>query len=453
MTRDLFRIGNTLASLFVVTFMFISSGQAAESTWQAGFSRVIITPDEPMWLSGYAGRTAPSEGKVHDLYARAAALRDPAGKTVVMVSTDLIGVPAKMAKVVSDAVIANHGLSRADLMFTCSHTHCGPALDDALTHIYFLNAEERAKVDRYQQQLNGKLIKLIGEAIAALEPAQLSTGIGHTEFAVNRRPPIGQGPIDHDVPVLRVMSADGKTVRGILFGYACHNTTLSFQLFCGDYAGFAALYLEDRHPDAVALFFLGCGADQNPLPRRTLELCEKYGRMLAVAVDEVMAGKMQPVEGRLTTAFRTVDLDYAHVPTQAELEKQATSNNKYEKALAQRLLDQLAADKPLDSKYPYPVQVWKCGDHVTWVALGGEIVVDYSLRLKEELGKGRTWVTGYANDVMAYIPSERVLKEGGYEGATSMVYYQIPSKWAAGLEDRIIETVKQLTAAVNDSGR
>ena len=83
------------------------------------------------------------------------------------------------------------------------------------------------------------------------------------------------------------------------------------------------------------------------------------------------------------------------------------------------------------------------GDQVTWIALGGEVVVDYSLRLKKELPKGRAiWVTAYANDVMAYIPSKRVLAEGGYEGDSSQIYYGQPTKWGPGIEETIIAGVK-----------
>jgi neutral ceramidase len=94
-------------------------------------------------------------------------------------------------------------------------------------------------------------------------------------------------------------------------------------------------------------------------------------------------------------------------------------------------------------QYPYPVQTWILGDGPKWAFLGGEVVVDYSLRLKRELGDGNTWIAGYSNDVMAYIPSERVLTEGGYEGASAMLYYTLPSAWAPGLEDKIVGEVKR----------
>ena len=90
------------------------------------------------------------------------------------------------------------------------------------------------------------------------------------------------------------------------------------------------------------------------------------------------------------------------------------------------------------------MQAWKIGN-LTWVALGGEVVIDYSFRLRSELGPN-LWVFGYSNDVMAYIPSERVLKEGRYEGDTSMVPYGKPSAWSPGIEEKIISKTRELVA-------
>ena len=328
-------------------------------------------------------------------------------------------------------------------MFCCSHTHCGPALDQSLTHMLDMKVEDWQQVIANQKWLDARVTEAIDSAMADLKPARLATSVGNCGFASNRRPPIGTGPIDHEVPVLRVLSADGSQLRGVIFGYACHNTVLGFYQWCGDYAGFAQLYLEERHPGATALFFSGCGADQNPLPRRKVELAEQYGRMLALSVDKVLATEMSLVSGAVSTRFREIPLEFSVIPPRDELLKTAETTDRYQHTRAKLFLKDIDAGKPLSPTYPYPVQVWKLGD-VTWVALGGEVVVDYSLRLKRELGQGQTWVTGYANDVMAYIPSERVLTEGGYEGDTSMIVYMQPSKWKTGLEDQIVKTVQDL---------
>ena len=249
------------------------------------------------------------------------------------------------------------------------------------------------------------------------------------------------GPVDHSLPVLAVRGSSGD-LRAVLFGYACHPTTLNFHKWCGDYAGFAELMLQKNHPGAVAMFWQGCGADQNPLPRRTVELCRQYGQMLANGVQEVLAQPMQPIKPRLQTAMAFVTLEFDGVFSRKDLESQSKQGD-YLARRAKRLLEQLDQGKEFPSSYQYPVQVWKLGDDQLWIALGGEVVVEYALKCKEIFGPN-TWVAGYSNDVMGYIPSDRVQAEGGYEAAAFDVY-GLPSRgWAPGVERRVIETVQKL---------
>lgn len=288
-----------------------------------------------------------------------------------------------------------------------------------------------------------------------LQPAQISWSIGYADFAVNRRnnkeadvPKLRsaqelKGPVDHDVPVLSVRDQHDK-LRAVVFGYACHATVLSGFQWSGDYPGFAQIELEKKHPQAIALFWAGCGGDQNPLPRRTVSLAQQYGQQLAASVDTVLARPMTQLQGSLSSAYDEIELPFADVPTREQIVKDVASTNKYVAARAKHLLQQLQHKGTLAGVYPYPVQVVRLGPDLKWIALGGEVVVDYSLRLKREIGPGRTWVAGYTNDVMAYIPSLRVLREGGYEGGGAMVYYGLPSVWGTQIEERIVNAVHTL---------
>jgi hypothetical protein len=245
-----------------------------------------------------------------------------------------------------------------------------------------------------------------------------------------------------------VRTADDQLLAAV-FGYACHATVLSSYEWSGDYPGFAQLRLEEAHPGCQAMFWAGCGADQNPLPRRSVALAEEYGRHLATAVDRVLDGPMQPVPASFQTAFREIDLPLAELPTREQLQQDATSENRYVAARARMLLSRIEQGQALSPTYPYPVQVWRLGETVEFVILGGEVVVDFALRLKAELSGPATWVAGYANDVMAYIASRRVLQEGGYEGATAMVYYGLPSSWALESENMIVREVHRQVQAVS----
>jgi hypothetical protein len=201
--------------------------------------------------------------------------------------------------------------------------------------------------------------------------------------------------------------------------------------------------LERDYPGATALFWAGCGGDQNPVPRRDEALAVQYGYELAAAVKCVLEEELQPVAPVLQTAYQEIDLPLGPLPERESLEADAHDTNPYVASRAKLLLSQMDAGHPLSATYPYPIASWQLGDQIEWIFLGGEVVVDFALRLKDELKGVHTWVAAYANDVMAYIPSRRVLSEGGYEGGGAMVYYGLPTHWAPDVERLIIEGAKQ----------
>ena len=439
-----------MGALFLVAMGLLTANPAM----QIGTGRVVITPAEPMWMAGYASRTAPSDGKLHDLFAKAFAIEDEAGQRSVIVTTDLLGIPAVVAHSTAEEVQRRYGIPRERLMLTASHTHCGPVVRDGLLSMYALDDAEAGKVKAYTDALPVKLADAVGLALDDLEPAHLQWGIGSAGFAANRRKltlggadnaenPIG--PVDHDVPVLAARRPDGS-LKAVLFGYACHNTTLSFQQFCGDYAGFAQAFIEAQLPGTTALFAAGCGGDQNPLPRRTVELAQLYGDELGTGVLRTLSGPMQPVHGPLRAVYEEIPLPLSPPPTREDLEKQTQDSDVYVQRRAQMLLKTLDEKGMLESTYPYPLQVWQFGNSLQLTALAGEAVVDYSLRLKEELGRDRQFVIAYANDVFAYIPSLRVLREGGYEGASSMIYYGLYGPWAPDVEETFMQAAHRLSA-------
>lgn len=433
--------------------------QAADrpAGWKAGIARVKITPAEPIWMAGYAGRQHPAEGKLHDLWVKVLALEDAGGRKAVVVASDLLGFPQAIAKTICEQVKSRYGLGRDQVMLTCSHTHSGPVLQNALVDIYPVDAAGQAKIAAYSRQLEQWVVKAVGEAGARMEPVELSTGEGRATFAANRRnnperevPKLREagkplkGPMDHRVPVLAVRGLDGR-LRAVLLLYACHNTVLDGYQWSGDYAGEAQLALEKKHPGATALFTIGCGADQNPIPRRSVELSRKYGEVLGDAVDQVLAGSMQPVEPALATTFQTIRLPFAGQLDRKALEVEAKKAN-YQGRWAGRIL-KIAADaeargEPLPADYPYPIQVWRIGRH-NWIALGGEVVVDYALSFEKQFGPN-AWVIGYANDVMSYIPSRRVWAEGGYEAGAFPVYGLPAQRWSEQIESRITDATAKL---------
>ncbi len=430
---------------------------AQSAAWKVGVSRENITPSEYMWMSGYGGRDRPAEGKTTDLWGKAMAVEDADGRRLVLVTLDLVGIDRDTSVAITREVATRYGLPREAIAISTSHTHSGPVVGENLMAMYSLDAAALKLVQQYTQTLREKVVALVGRAIDDLKPAQVGWTVGRAHFAVNRRnnaekdvPELRKqaklnGPVDHDVPILVVKDPEGK-VRVVLCGYACHATVLSGYQWSGDWPGYAQMELEQLYPGATGMVWIGCGADQNPIPRREVELAIEYGKALGQAVKAAADQSLIPLGGKLEAAYEEVPLEFAAIPSREAVEAMAKSDNKFEAGRGRMLLARWDRDGGLSKTYPYPVQSWRLGDGPTWIFLGGEVVVDFGLRLKLELGAGKTWVAGYCNDVMAYIASRRVLKEGGYEGATAMIYYGQPSPWAESSEDAIVSAARRQVA-------
>lgn len=421
---------------------------AAEGPWKAGVAQVVITPREPIWLAGYAARTKPSEGVLMDIHAKALALQDSTGKVSVLVAAEILGFTRRMSDEIAQRVQHKYGVPRERLVLSATHTHSGPVTGQLLRPAYTLDAAQSEVVRRYTAWLLDQVVEVVGKAIADLAPARLEFEQGLAGFAVNRRRVGARGRpivVDQDVPVLAVRSAEGN-LRAVVFLYACHNTVLADYLINGDYAGFAQEALEKEYPGATALFVAGCGADANPLPRRSVELARMYGHILAAAVREVLSGKMKPLEGPLEAAFEHVDLPFQAPPSRQEFQARLSDKDPLRRNHARQMLEILDREGRLPDRYPYPIQVWQFGRQLTWIVLAGEVVADYALRFKREYGPDSTWVAAYSNDVFAYIPSLRVLKEGGYEGGGAMIAYGQPAPFRAAVEEIVAEKVDELVA-------
>lgn len=433
----------------------------AAAGFKAGLAKIAITPEKPTWMAGYANRTKPSEGKLHDLFAKALAIQDSRGNRVVIVSTDLLGLPRALTAEISEHANKSYGLRREQILFNSSHTHTGPVVNSSLAGAYDLNDEQNKAIADYTWQLKHNLLKVIGSALKDLSTAKLSFGKGSAQFAMNRREnrngrmAIGvnrEGVVDKEVPVLKIESPDGK-LRGVAFGYACHNTTLTgeFYQLSGDYAGFAQAAVEKNHPGATALFITGCGADINPYPRSKLEFSQQHGEELAASVKQVLAGQMSQVSGQLKSTLGVVMIPFAPTPSKEEWQARLKDQNAFVRRHAERWLTKLDRDGKLMSEYPYTIQMVQLGD-VKLIALAGEVVTDYSLRLKKEFG-GNTWVAGYSNDLCSYIPSARMYAEGGYEVLDSMIYYDLPGPYTPAIEEKIIGKVHELNRQISKPAR
>lgn len=396
-------------------------------------AQVDITPTDNIRMAGYAARIKPSTG-IHDrLMAKAMAVEDRAGRRGLIISLDLIAISRAFADDLFELIKRRTGLARENIILNCSHTHSGPLLGRKISWVYKLSAAEMAVVQKYTDEFCRKLTALAVRALADMRPAQLSThlledltwqgGAGVVSFAMNRRRytpdtvdnmPNPRGYVDRSVPVLRVTSPNGR-LRGVFFGYSCHNTTLAKRLISADYAGYAQRLIEKRHRGVQAMFLQGCGADSNPWPRGTFPLARKHGTNLGAEVCRVLHLEFTPVHGPLKIAFANINLPLEPQPTPAALVDLRRRGGVYNGQMAKAIQGMIDSDKPWPKYYRTAFAVWQFGKDLTMVRMSGEVVSDYIPLLARTLGPLNLWVLGYCDDCFAYVPSERVYDEGGYE--------------------------------------
>jgi hypothetical protein len=428
-----------------------TAGRAAEPEWRIGLAQMKITPDKPVFLSGYAARNRPFSKVETDLYAKALVLQDGKGHRAALVTSDLLGFPAALAEPICERIRAKIGLKREQILLTSAHVHTGPTLSLDAKARGAMSAADAARTVEYTKQLQDKVVDVVTRAAARLRPARLTWGGGVVHFVMNRRQFTPQGVIlganprglaDRSVPVLRIDAPDGKLLA-VVFGAAVHNTTLTQENYelCGDYAGFAQAYIEKEHTGARALFVLGCAGDADPCPRGSMDLARQHGATLGKEVCRVLQTKLQPVHGSLMIAFDRVDLPLQKL-SRHELEKLAAGKRGIQPGIARQMLAHLDHGEKLPTRYRCPLTVWQFDHDLTLFGLSGEVVVDYVPLLEKALGPNRLWIAAYCNDVYGYLPSARVLKEGGYE--TRGLYSGGLGFFDAKAQDVLVEKVREL---------
>jgi neutral ceramidase len=438
----------------LIAIAVFQPASAQEAEWKVGLASIKITPQQPLFMSGYASRNRPNEGIHDDLYAKALVLEDAAGTRAVLVTSDLIGFTAAVATPIRERIAKETGIPATSVLLNSSHTHTGPEL--ALEPKETEGGRTAADIERtiaYTKQLQDRIVEVARQAAGKLQPAKLSWGVGVVHFVMNRREfTIERGVIlgvnprglaDRSVPVLRIDDAAGK-LRAVVLGAACHNTTLGPQdyLISGDYAGRAQRQIEAAHPGATALFVQGCAGDANPYPRGSYAIADQHGDELAREVTRLLGTKLAPVRGPLKVAWGETALPLAPPPSRAELEKDAGGKSGYRPFVAKGMLARVNRGEELPTEYRCPVSVWQFGGDLTLVALSGEVVVEYVKLIEEKLGPNRLWVAAYSHDVYGYLPSARVLREGGYE--TRGIYSGGIGIFSPAAEGALLEKVREL---------
>jgi neutral ceramidase len=446
----------SLALALSVVVSLICPGRVAhgsENEWRVGLASARITPDKPVEMAGYAKRKEPFTSVMNDLYAKAMAFEDKEGNRALLITAEVLGFPNELSERICRQIESRTGLPRECVMLNGTHSHTGPLVRTGPG--LPVSDEAKKRVEDYTDHLIETIVNLTPRAFADLQPARLSWGNGIAKFVTNRREHterwiiLGHNPrglADRTVPVLRIDGRDGK-LRAVLFGAACHNTTLTQDHtdIDGDYAGYARSELEQRFPGVQAMFMIGCAGDANPYPRGTVELARQHGIELATEVARVLEMQLKAINGPLRVAFERVDLPLQRFSSREEIMQVGEQERSFRKFFVQGALRHLEEKGPLPEAYNAPFAMWQFGDDLTLVGFSGETLVDYVSFTERDLGPLDLWIAGYCNDLFGYLPSARVLAEGGYE--TRGIYTGV-GLFAPEVENVVMETIKRMAEQV-----
>ncbi len=422
---------------------------------KAGVARVNITPEHPIWMAGYAARTKPSEGKYHDLFAKALVLED--GDTrVAIITSDLIGFDPAQCDEVKSAIESATGLLPSQVILSASHTHTGPEIRPEGQH-YVKEVD-----NRYAAELTQRIVVAVEEASRELEEITLDFSSAACTLTVNRRLPTDEGMVmrpnpegvtDPNVSVVRALRGDGSPLA-IIFSYPCPPTTLGDYLIGADYPGYAQDVIEEAFEGCTAMFMLGCAGDQKVrhvdgrgnFKSGPHQVAQSLGEELARAVLLAVGGKTTPVPGSIRMALDEVELPLQPPPTREEAERWLNDANQHRVEWAKEMLRLHEEGGEFQRSSAFTIQTLTVGDFAL-IGLSGEMCVDYSLRLKAELSPRPVLVAGYTNGMVGYIPTASMIPDGGYEVDGSYFYSLRPAPYAAEVEEDIVQKVRHMLSS------
>lgn len=418
-----------------------------------GTAKIDITPERPIPLAGFGHRKGPFQGVNRRLYARINVFEhDEGGKKsrVLIAQGDIIWWGSERMARIRETIAQRFGIGPSDLILSAQHTHGGPQTSTEFCDILGLPDAD------YLESLDQALFLGIEAAIANLEPVTIERGKGDCRIGINRRKivngkmamaPNPEGLLDTDVNVIRFRKEDGVT-KAVFIHYTCHPTTTNTNFVTSEYPGVAAERLEATFGRGTVVSFLqGCTGNVRPALHRddkfyagSEEEVAKFGRQLANEVERVLDGAMDelasaPVSGRRIV----VQLPFQTLPTEAEIDASIAKGG----ALAEWGEKLRSRPEKLQSHIPFELTQIKLADGLSFLAMDGEVVLEYGDYAKRLSGDG-TLPMGYSNGMIGYVPTAAQISEGGYEGKDSGIYFALPAAFAPETETIIRKAIEQL---------
>jgi len=414
---------------------------------KAGVTRVDITPPVGVELCGYGFYLNRRSTGIRDgLYSKALVLSDGM-RRVAIVANDLIGVNKEMTEIVRHLITRETGIPGDHILLACTHTHHGPAT----VPLYGCGEIDYDYLNLLPKHMAGA----VRMANANLKDAKIGAGKGNLDNISKNRVEKG-GPMDPEVGVIRVDDIQDNPIA-LLINFGCHPVVMPVNtLISGDFPGRANSVVETVKRGVTGMFLQGACGDINPVLAHTGNL-EQPG--VSLAAEALRVGEQIQTTGEARIAVKTMNVKLPlNVPTAEEVrmvlnENRPKLDSKDEK---EQKLGKLhcewaeSALKKLETgQGPWmetEIQAIQMDDMVL-AAEPSEMFVEFCLDVKERSPRKNTFVVGYANDFVGYIPDREDYERKGYAAAMVPIitgYFPFTPDVGKILADAMVDLIEQL---------
>mgnify|MGYP000901791593 FL=1 len=445
----------------------------------AGVSKKMITPDAGIDLAGF-GRLDRKNIGVHDnLHVTTLALKQNE-KCVLIICADLIGFGFQLTKDIKNDIKKKYGLTEDEILLNASHTHSGPqTLENMLVTLGKRN-------ENYVRYFKECVLSSVDEALSSMEEISIYYGKTECNIGINRRlildgkanfQPNEKGLSDKSVTVMKIMKDD--VVKAVLFSYACHPSTIGADYVSADYPGAAKRLIESElgiktdkvvsditctDNGIVALFMQECCGnirvrtikDDNFISG-TWEDVNKFGVELGSTVVKLCKSEMKQLKedhgkntgksvistdnSSISTDIKYIELPFKGVKTEEKLKEIKLNGNVHEQLWAENMLENYNI---LKDTVTFTIQKIELNKEFSIIAMGGEVVAEYGLYVKN-IDPDKTVISAaYSNGLAGYIPTDEMFEQGGYEPDGSTIYYLYPSQLENSIEKVIYDNLNKI---------
>ena len=456
------RLTYALSSVFVATVFFSVAAELPASPpgqTSAGWAQVDITPPLGIALGGRGGPETAASKVLDPLYAQVLILQDGGQKKFVLVSLDLVGMPHDLSDDIRTDIVHETGVDWNLVLLNASHTHSGPYMIRAL--IAALPDPPQVEV-QYFKDLREKILTATRSAFRSMSPAAIEVFEGTSQVGINRRGknrqgvramvPDPQGPYDPRVWILRATPTNGSA-PAVVFSYACHPVIAygyAFSAISADFPGAARNSLRENLGATTHVQFVQ-GFAGNIRPRAVAD-SENHRFRTSTPSDLQQAGK--DLAGAVLDAMKkpgqSIVLDIAGTADRPFLPRDKPPPREfYEKLRAQAVARtnrfQVAVSDYWLRRYYEGFgfargDAWSLGlvrlAQNQWIVhSGGEPCIEWRGKISDWLSPLNVVTFGYTQEAKAYLPTESLLPEGGYEVLESnQARANSPAPFAPGIE-------------------